>query len=72
MHLKKKRNNYLHCKICDYMNYVNQEENILDNRSEEILERMMNLLNHLRSTCIKIKKLETILFKEFHCQTLFR
>lgn len=43
MHLKKMRKNHLACKKCDYMNYVNQEENILDDRSEEILDRMVNI-----------------------------
>ncbi len=45
MHLKKMHKNHLQCKKCDYMNYVNQDENIIDGQSEEILARMANVLN---------------------------
>ncbi len=45
MHLKKMHKRHLQCKKCDYMNYVNQEENIIDNQSEEILARMVNIFN---------------------------
>jgi radical SAM protein with 4Fe4S-binding SPASM domain len=45
MHLKKMRKKHLQCQSCGYINYVNQEENIIDDQSEEILERMANALN---------------------------
>lgn len=45
MHLKKMHKKHLQCQKCDYMNYVNQEENIIDGQSEEILARMVNVFN---------------------------
>ncbi len=45
MHLKKMHKKHLQCQKCDYMNYVNQEENIIDDQSEEILARLVSVLN---------------------------
>lgn len=42
MHLRKLRKEHIICGDCDYMNYVNQEESILDGREEEILLRLNN------------------------------
>ncbi len=40
--LQRKRKIQSRCKNCDYMNYVNQEENFIEDQSEEILARMTN------------------------------
>lgn len=45
MHLKKMRKNHLQCRRCDYLNYVTQDENILDDRAKEVLVRMSDLIN---------------------------
>ena len=40
MHLEKMRKNHSVCRDCDYLNYVNQGEGILDGREQEILIRL--------------------------------
>lgn len=40
LHLRKLRKEHSVCMDCNYMNYVNQEESVLDGREEEILLRL--------------------------------
>ncbi len=42
MHVNKMRRKHPVCRDCDYMSYVNQEENILEGRESEILTRLQN------------------------------
>ncbi len=42
MHLEKRRKNHFLCGDCDYMNFVNQGESIIDGHENEILNRLGN------------------------------